>query len=369
MSQPSHESYSGVPDRRPVAPRVVDHGYHTGPPLPPVRKRPDFREARPQDVVPEEDDPLRGWRSLGLAGIQLSFWQGQGRHNPLLAYVAARGRFAEDALGMALWIAFVLVMGYFALWPSVGWNTLMGASLLCVALVPALGFLNTITMVTMHMRRVLRGMPLEELFLTRLRPQEIVLGLAAKPIATQNLGLLLYVATYVVLMMLRGWLYPPSLPTAFWVIVSIILASAQYLLGSILLEFASGASLRANMFIRRPTTAWLRAVLDCALATLPILVLTSILIGCALAWTGPGSVIALVLMFVAMTFGGGLLSWVREYAWDPIYWSVRYHREWWVFQDERDRDGDAPERSLFTAWRPLMLRQGLGGRMRAGDRP
>ncbi len=369
MSDPSHESYSGVPPRRPVAPRIVDHEYSSGPPIPPVRGPRDFRDARPQDVVPEEDNPIHGWRSLGLAGLQMSFWQGQGRHNPLVAYVSARSRRAEDALGLALWIVLVGVMGYMALWPTVGWNRLMGASLLCVAAVPALGLLNTITMVTGHMRRVMRGMPMEELLLTRLRPQEIVLGLAVKPIAVQNVGLLFYAGSYLVLMMLHGWLTPPALPVPFWVIVSIILASAQYLLGSILLEFASGASLRANLFIRSPLTAWLRAVADCALATLPVLLLTSVLVWCALAWSGPGSVIAIVLMLIAMTFGGGLLSWVQEYAWDPVYWSVRYSREWWVFQDSRDVSGDAPERSLFTEWRPLMVRQGAASRHRPGDRP
>lgn len=350
--------------RRPIAPHIPDRNQLAQLPLP--RKIPESITPgafRASDVVPPEDNPLAGWRGLGLGRFNQAMWRDQGMHNPLVAYYSGRmrGHLVEDIIGLTPWMLMTLTLAVLAVYPTIKRDDFLGIILAGVIVVPMVAFISTVTCVSMHVRRTIASLPLEELLLTRLRPLEIVVGLGVRPIAIQNVGMFCYILSYFLICLYR-FSEDTSTAGAMYFGTILIVGFMQSFLSTAVIEFTSAAAIRCALFLRSAWIGWLRAVLDSCSTVLSLLVPVGTLVVLCGGLGATGRSAAVVAFFLIILAISPTYSWVQDFAWDPIYWSVRYHREWWVFQAKGRLAGDAPERTLLSPWRPLDVRAGFASR-------
>lgn len=348
--------------RKPVAPRIAEHAA-TGIPIPPDLSSPiaqRYQQLPAEMVTPRSDSPIRGWRLLGFMLMNRTLWSQEPLTNPLMVYYSGRisGRQAEDWIGLAPWLLLVATDAvlFFVL-------TLTPAQMLLISTVkmlvfPVLAGIMGILMTTLHMRRLLDRMPLEELLLTRLKPADIVQGLGIRPLIIQNIGIMLGVVGSVV-MLFGGLLSRTAGPTlgfeeTIWLAV---LGPMLWSLSAAAAELSVSLSLRTNFFLRATPVAILRSILDWLTVFGWVLLLTWLFTLCAGGLIGL-SLISLVFLvvFVAFTMNG-IPNFVREHAFDSIVWTFRYYREWWVYVEIGSEDGEAIERRLLTPWKSLDRRR------------
>jgi len=351
--------------RKPIGPRIPCRQQIAQLPLPRERKHTAVAGAfRAADVVPPEDNPLAGWRGLGLGRFNQAIWRDQGMHNPLVAYYSGRmrGHLAEDLVGLAPWALMAISLAVLAVYPGVTRDDFLGVIIAGVVVVPLVAFLVTVSCVSAHVRRTIASLPLEELLLTRLKPLEIVVGLAVRPIAIQNVGMFCYILAYFLICLYRFSEDTRGAGAMYFGTISIV-GFMQSFLSSAVIEFTSAAALRTALFLRSPWVGWLRALLDSCSSVLSLVVPVALLVVACGGMGATGKSAAVIAFFLILLAISPAYAWVQDFAWDPIYWSVRYHREWWVFQAKGWLGGDAPERTLLSPWRPLDVRAGFASRI------
>jgi len=351
--------------RRPIGPHIPDRDQLAQLPLPRVIPNTSASSAfRAADVVPPEDNPLAGWRGLGLGRFNQAIWRDQGMHNPLVAYYSGRmhGHLIEDLIGLAPWALMALTLAGLAVFPSVTRDDFLQVIIAGVVVVPLVAFVSTVACVSRHVRHTIASLPLEELLLTRLKPLEIVVGLAVRPIAIQNVGMFCYILAYFLICLYR-FSEDTSQTGAMYIGTIAIIGFMQSFLSSAVIEFTSAVALRSALFLRSPWTGWLRAMLDSCSTVLSLVVPVALLVVACGGMGATGRSAAVVAFFLILLAMSPAYAWVQDFAWDPIYWSVRYYREWWVFQAKGGLAGDAPERTLLSPWRPLDVRAGFASRV------
>jgi hypothetical protein len=371
----------GTPPRRPVAaPRLVD--FTPGPPQPtpsdqdrPAVFRPYAPQPRirPEAIVPPEDNPLRGWRGWGAATLSRDLWPRDAATNALMVYYSGRrrGRLGEDFTAMVLWLV-VCSLEIAAIGLILGRQAFLAPPLLLASLIaqPTLAGLASALSVSVHARRNLQHLPVDEMLLTRLRPDDIAQGLSVRPLAVHA-----FMAMVTSILVAGGLLAASYLDgravgqMAALVVLTLLLAALRWFLLGLAVETGGAVALRAHMCIRHPGLAWMRTLID----------LLPLAIGGAISCAGLGYVagglfayftgtaaggagvmflgaLRLVVILVVGAVVWGVMSMVvvalRLYGAEAMDWCHHYPDEWW-FADVEGEDGDDVRRGPFTPWRQM----------------
>ncbi|MBI5155192.1 hypothetical protein HZA57_08140 [Candidatus Poribacteria bacterium] len=366
MSLTGQDPYD--PERRksrPLAkPRLVDYAQPlAAPPAPSAVARPhQSRPAvRPEAVVPREDNPLRGWRWLGVQLLSKDLWPREAATNPVMVYFTGRkrGRLTEDWMGVAPWLVLLALESVFLFGFAMDSNDIFRVGLAEFFFVPVFGSVFSACLVAWHLRRVMRTLPLEEMLLTRLKPVDIVQGLSIRPIAVQSAMALYSTLIHIVLvlgasMYLEGEVAPAI---AGYVLVA---CSLRWFFLGMAAESGGANAMRAHLCIQPAMVANVRMVFD--LFAVPILVGIAVLLmgvfAYLLLWIASGPLMGL---FVLLLIAGGFLwgvgtlagSMIRAMGADAMDWCHHYPEEWWVFAQPQGGEFQLKERGLFTPWKPI----------------
>ncbi len=240
-----------VGPRRPIAPRLAEvHSIVKSPP--------------PETVlIPPEDNPLRGWR--GVSGFFLSdeAWLQGIEKNAVACYLTGRRRGGSGELAMG-GLPFVVVLGFF-LWvaatvqltsPEVWWLTIL-AGLLMAPMSMVMGAL----MMGWGLRRHLRGMAVEELLVSRLKPVDIVRGLALRPLC-RAVAIVLACSLLVPLIGLVAAGHSSIPLTWQWGSLAVAGWAVTILGGMTAAQIGGALALRAHVYVRHPMMAQMRTLLD-----------------------------------------------------------------------------------------------------------
>ncbi|MDX2176809.1 MAG: hypothetical protein SF028_10085 [Candidatus Sumerlaeia bacterium] len=325
----------GGPPIRTGAPRVVDYGRVQPPVIEAVGDGPKravrvrSRDPEPEFVTPLGEDAPGFVRRIGLRLLNRQLWTGEPRFNPVYVYVASRrhGGRIEDVLGLTPWVLLgVAMIVLFLLKPAGAGNRI---ALYGGLAVPLLALLATVSAVAFHLRGTIASVPFDELFLTRLKPEEIVQGLLVRPLSVQHAGVAMFAVLHGVLGVWAavdewGLRAGGLLSGALAVAVSTLLL----FLGTAINEMAAAQSIRAQLFIRAPLVAWLRSAVEGLVVVVGTMLL--MLVGLVLV-----SATCLVLLAVPAFFvlGAGFERFMLR-AHDAIRWSVRFRNWWWAARPE-----------------------------------
>lgn len=354
--------------RRPIGPRLVDRLEAAGAPRPPKEPLPAHL-IKPTDVVPPEDNPLRGWRALGLLLMDDALWTADVRTNPVMVYFSGRrrGRVAEDLFTLLPYLAMLAaelaLLFAVTLFPM---KSLRFAVLMQIVAIPFLAGLWSVLCTSIHLRRNLDALPLEELLLTRLRPVDIVQGLGVRPVVVQLAGLACYSFLHLLTVLAATYVRMDRIPLDMAFVSSVGLWF-MFAVAEPAVELGAAVAVRANLFFRNGWMAWVRATWDWMLVFLWILGTILVLLLCVgAAFT---SFFPLLVALIAFIMGiHGIPSWVRDFAFDAITWSTRNFQEWWIYEAIGDLDESFGKRNVFAPWRVMTTRHRFGlPKFRASD--
>ncbi|MDX1973042.1 MAG: hypothetical protein SFY68_10985 [Candidatus Sumerlaeia bacterium] len=360
--------------RQRVVPRIPDslQAPAEGAAAPPTRyeqqhvPRPHQPQKRlkPEDIVPLQDNPFGPLKLMGLQLIPKTLFPGESTRNILMVYLTGRqrGRVWEDVWGAFPWFLLVIVdlVLYLKFFHSLG--EIMSYNFVrTLPLMFGVAVWN-ILMVSVHVRRVMRTLPLDELLMTRLAYDEIVQGLVLRPMAIQSLMVLLFCMAQLVVPL---WLSNQRGDSG--MIVQIAMSVLIYLFLSTAVELGSAFGLRAHLCIKSPIIATFKAILDFAflfgiflvcIAIAGVITGIFLLIAAVLSIVGIGMILGMMIFFSlvmgAYTF---FSSFLKGEASEAMQWCYNHPKEWWIAAN--DESIDNVERGLFTPWRPLAERYRL----------
>ncbi len=370
----SHDPFDPdyVRGRRKTGPRLVDLARPLPEPDPgPAVPRPYAPQVRirPEAVVPPSDNPMRGWRWLGVRLLSRNLWPRDVVTNPVMAYYSGRqrGRLAEDMLGLAPWILWLAFDFWFMFAHAKTYHDIFVLGLWEFVAAGVFAPVWSAVVTAMHLRRSTQNLPVEEMLLTRLGPADIVQGLSVRPIGVQSAALFYWsLATMVFALVadyaISGGVGRLAATTAFVVVL------LRWLYTGIAMEVGASFAMRAHLCIRSTLTANLRMLLDTGLVLLLFAVTCGLLGGIVAmidhvlgrsAGTALGLVFSLlslvtfavvaVLMFAGVSF---LFASIRNVGGEAMDWCCNYPGEWWVNRSEQEAEG-GETRTLLTPWRPL----------------
>lgn len=322
---------------------------------------------KPQDVVPDEDNPLGPFKRFGVHLISKNLFPMESSRNILLVYFTGRqrGRMIEDLVGMIPWM--ILIPVDCVLYLQIFHGVPEYASYNLLRLIPLMIFtaLWSIAMVSVHMRRVLRTLPLDEMMMTRLKYDEIVQGLALRPLAIQALCVFTF---FVVQFLLITFLVSSSTRVdSFTVIILYMVVVLLYLLMSTAVELGGAMGMRAHLCIRSPLIATFKSILD--LGFLMAILMVCIFIAAIIAAIFMTIAALVSLLGIGIVLGTAIFlslligmytffsSFLRGEASEAMQWCYNHPKEWWIAAN--DESIDNVERGLFTPWRPLAERYKL----------
>jgi len=370
------------PRGRPVAgPRLPDPVDRPLPPDPAQRPAPRPYQAwptvRPEAIVPPEDNPMRGWRGLGLAMLSRDLWPKDARMNPIMAYFTGRkrGRLAEDLLGLSPWLFLIAfdVLVFFGVgrvnFAGIEW---FYGPITFLAMLVGGGLIGA-SMTAFHLRRCMDSVPVDELLLTRMKPVDIVQGLSVRPIAVQSAGVFLYALLHSAALIGASVYHMGYVTFSVLSYALLSLAVRWYVLG-VVVEMGSALALRANLCIRRPITALARTLFDLLLAWLVIgfmmlliaaaFVLFMICSGyLAFLFAGMLMVAATLFMVVGgIMFAPFLAGVIRSISGEAMEFCYLHPDEWWMRTDDSESAKELRTRSAFAPWKPVPGRRRIFGR-------
>jgi hypothetical protein len=340
----------------------------------------------PEQVAPHEDSALEGrgaWRGWGLRLMSPALWDRHVGSNVVLAYYYARRRsgWVEEAVGLAP----IAMLAAASCWMyrrasksatplDAGWEVALGLAVLGALLLPA----HAAFMAGWSVRRGLQALPLEELRLTRLKPADIVQGLAAGPLAVQSFGLVLLTMIDAMAML---WLALGSTRNPFTGLVSmgfygLLVGVPRWRMTQMACEAAGGFAVRAQFCLQRWTWAGLRTAFDTAVHGVAIVALALLCLVPALAlaalypyvimlvtpvnmFLGPPPPVFLpaqvpIVLALLLAFWPAMMI-LRGAAHEALSWTWEHPEEWWpLFEAEADSDDRQLRRTLFSPWKPLL---------------
>ncbi len=376
--EPDYDPYGENQGRRrqSVGPRLADITRPAVGAEPPERRfeghsipRPHQPQKRlkPQDIVPNEDNPFGPFKRFGAHLISKNLFPMESSRNILLVYLTGkqRGRTLEDLVGLIPWIILIPTDAILYLQVFNGIEEYTSYNL--IRLIPLMIFsaLWSIAMVSIHMRRVLRNLPLDEMLMTRLSYDEIVQGLALRPLAVQAISVFtFFLSQFLIITFLVS---STNKLDSFTVIVLYMMIVLLYMLMSTSVELGGAMGMRAHLCIKSPVIATFKSIIDLSflmgilficIIVAAIISVIALTIAALVSLLGIGIVIGtaifLSLMIGMYTFFSAFL---RGEASEAMQWCYNHPKEWWIAAN--DESIDNVERGLFTPWRPLAERYKL----------
>lgn len=325
------------------------------------------KRLKPEDIVPNSDNPLGTWKRFGVHLISNNLFPMESSRNILLVYFTGkqRGRMMEDMIGLIPWLILIpvdLVLHLQIFKALDQYSTYHFYKLFPMMIFTALW---SIAMVSIHMRRVLRTLPLDELLMTRLSYDEIVQGLSLRPLAVQAVAVFVYFVTNLLLMTYLVGM--GNRIGSMSVIILFMLVVLQYLLMSTAVELGGAMGMRAHLCIKSPVIATFKSILDLGIlmgimfiCILIAGVLTGVFMLAAviLSVVGIGVIIGMAI-FLALMIGlyTFFSAFLRGEASEAMQWCYNHPKEWWIAAN--DESIDSVERGILTPWRPLAERYRL----------
>ncbi len=314
-------------------------------------------DAPPELVVPVEDNPLAGWRGIGLRLLSDQIWPSEILHNPLMAYLTGRrrGRLLEDLLGSALWVvvAFTDIL-CFGLAIKSG-DPLVFIPIGCAQLVilPSLVGIWSELMVALHIRRTIGTVPFEELVVTRMTSSEIAHGLAVRPLALQSTLIVAEASLHVTLALLtltNSVVTTSAGRGAIMVIIviyAVIGGTYRWYLCARANEIAASYALRAHLYLKKISTANARMFLDWVrVPVVTLLILSPLLID--------RHMVILSGLLILILSPLNLLSQKAEEVMD---WVSRFDQHWWVRTGGVGLESETLAVTMLGSWRPSLRRK------------
>lgn len=295
----------------------------------------------PQEVCPTAESPLFWWHRFGWSLVHQPLWPAAALNNPIVYYLERRWLSAllMDILGVLPWLLLIMleagVLYYAASVKSVApVTTMLFAELLVL---PLLAGCWAQLMVLLHYTRIRTRLPWEELTLTRLDAQEIMVGISLRPMLTQvacavlmSVPLILLIAAFYYLYFLRSTVFRTGPCEAFFFFL-LVLYRVYILKASV--EYASILALRSCLFLRGAVRCLVRAWRDWfwPWALIPILlpaaVVASILIQ---KQTVVFFYLAIVVPLLALWLMFTIPGMLKSFAEDIVFWAVHHKRDWVV---------------------------------------
>lgn len=348
-----------------VSPRLVDYTRPApqqdhGAPVPRPHQ-PQVR-VRPEKIVPDEDNPMSLWQRVGLSLLTKTLWPRDANRNPVMVYYSGRqrGRIIEDAMGFLPWLLLIALDVYLVnqvfLNPT---QFFIYAAAKTILLLFMTSFL-TIGVVSAHVRKSMRVLPLEEMLMTRLKVHEIVQGIVVRPMAVQAFC----VAAYSVFQFITALaLFKFGLLSEGLLIVAMMLPILHYQIMITAVELGGAMGLRAHLCIRQTGIAMLRSFLDMgiflgifmiclalSLLLFGIFLTLSVFLGLILIVFGPIlPTIIMIMGFVAIF--RSFSQFLQGEASEAMQWCYNNRDEWWACVDENDIE--SVQRTLTTPWRAV----------------
>lgn len=315
--------------------------------------------AKPEEIVPDEDRPLRGLALYGALLTTPGFFPGNAQRNPVLAYYGRRSvGFWAWALHLAPWAALLVLHGM-ALWSNAWLVFLISFAGMAVAV------WHPFAMVGAAARRGIERAPLEQIRVSRIPASDFVQGVAMRPLAIQAGALGACVAGEILL--LFAWLGTAGPGASMFSASALLLfLLLRWVLLRCLVEYASAVAARAHFCLREIPHAVVRGGFDASLAL-------GLVMGApwVLAWLARwlwgllapiGQIVPFLselLIILAMVLASVWLGlWIVRLgtiaASEAMAWVCLHPEEWWPnADDEADGDPRRVRRTVFSPWKPL----------------
>ncbi len=311
------------------------------------------------EVVPDEDSPLKGWRGFGADRLSRELWPSYAKHNPILAYWVGRrrARLAEDLIGLLPWGVLILVQAFVFLVAAKSAQDLVAWAWVFLVVAPVFSSIVSGLVVGMHIRSVFHSLPLEELMTTPVTSEAIVQGLSMRPLAVQAFAHAMFILSGI-LLVIPAQARIDGAPG----LVAFLHCTLVSVLGWMLLfsgnELGGAFGTRAHFSLRRSADALQRMIFD--LFWEGFLPFVALPVGLAALTLIGRLILGNELVWVLVAFGGllvfGILAspfllvhYLRSRSVAAMQWTCSHPEEWWVNElNEEDRlDG---ERIAWAPW-------------------
>ena len=302
--------------------------------------------AIPQEICPSEDDPLAWFHRMGWAFMTHRLWGEDALFNPLIFYLVGKRWRAlfGDLVGTLPWIALVVfdVSALVASAAAVNLGYLFSAILLELLFLPGIIGVWTTWMVLLHYSHVRHRVPMEELSLTRIRPQELVNGFSLRPIIVQQAANAGSAFTFGIIYMAGLMLYFLSYslfnPFTMMLIMGLLLLRTYILKNCI--EFAGILALRCCLYIPSMLEAGFRAARDWIIpwGIVPFFFVAALAASIALYNIEMGFFILLIIVPILELWAlFQVPHLLKNYAEDTLFWAVKSYGDWAIQTGIRSR--------------------------------
>jgi hypothetical protein len=310
--------------------------------------RTDFLDS---EVVPEADNPLRGWRWFGAEMLYSELWPKRVLSNPVMVYYSGRrgSSVGEDWLGLLPWAMLLLVHVVYCFVLVNKASSILGLAAVELVLLPIMAAVVSAVMTGSHVRSVMQGMALEEFLVTPLTPLDLVQGFSVRPIAVQAAAHFGFLVANAILVLLAVWHHEGTPGFEAFLIMAVWSPVVWYLMRGTN-ELGGAYGLRAHLCIKDAQLASMRAMLEVGLY---------VVIG-----VGAGLVLLLgMVVLIHLTFGMFcllvpaillLVPWVivrqtRNWAVAAMDFCHENPQEWWT-NELNEEERFVRRRELLTPW-------------------
>jgi hypothetical protein len=310
------------------------------------------KKARTAEQAPFGPNPLKSWKRLGAVMLNCNLWPGEYRYNPLVVYITGRQRgwLLEDILAFIPWGS-VFLLNAFLLTYLIHHNEIeyfFLAYFIQLLILPSMAALSSAILVTFHFRRLANRLPVEELLMTRMEPEEIVQGISIRPLSTLSFSLIFYTLAMMALL-IPAYIYPGRRPHDIDMVSAFVsMVMMWYILGSCH-EVGAALALRSQLYIRSGWGALCRCCIDWFFCRLgfPIIFWLLINYGVVMIFGSGGAMVFLTIVM------GACGEFVNNGARQIMADCARYPDQWWMIRRQRYHDLCVPW--MKYSWRKIFV--------------